>query len=82
MLRFVMRRILGLGVVAGAGALVYRFGLSKDARSKLKGAASTVISSAQKLSSMAESMQGTVMDEETLHERSNNIAEQWKKLGF
>lgn len=74
-------RITSLLLIAGAAALIYRFGLTKEARASIKKAISTVRAAYSQIEGVLLDINGTVMDEEMLPNRAATIS-QWEKLGY
>lgn len=68
-------------LVAGAVCL-YKFGLSDEAKSKLKTATSSVKASYDRISQIVEDAQGVTMKDESPLPNAQSTAAQWQALGF
>lgn len=75
------RRVTAVAVLAGTAALVYRFGLSDEARDKLKEAARSVRDSYERINEVLGGGADVVDDPENLPNRRATEA-QWESLGF
>ena len=80
-----MKRILGyalaLGTLVGAGALLYRFGLSDEAKEGVKAAARSVKDVCDDISARVSDLYGTEVKED-MTERQREVRLQWERLGF
>lgn len=69
------------GVLAGGCALLYRFGLSDEAKTSLKNAARSVHETYEQVSEKISDLYGTEVTED-MDERRREIGAQWERLGF
>ena len=80
-----MKRMLGyalaLSTLVGAGALLYRFGLSDDAKEGVKASARSVKDACDNISARVSDLYGTEVKED-MTERQREVRLQWERLGF
>ena len=74
-------RIISLLLVLGAGALLYRFGLTKEVRDSVKQVISSTRNAYNQIESVLSDMKGVTVEEAILPNRASTIS-QWEKLGF
>ena len=74
-------RLISLLLVLGAGALLYRFGLTKEARNSVKQVISSTRNAYNQIESVLSDMKGVTVEESILPNRASTIS-QWEKLGF
>lgn len=74
-------RLISLLLVLGAGALLYRFGLTKEARDSVKQVISSTRNAYNQIESVLSDMKGVTVEEAILPNRASTIS-QWEKLGF
>ena len=74
-------RLILLALTLGAGALIYRFGLTKEARDGIKQVISTSKKAYSQIESMLTDMQGVTVQESVLPNRASTL-NQWEKLGY
>lgn len=68
-------------LLAGAGALVYKFGLSDSAKESLRESARSVSDAARSIVETVEDMAGIVVDDGPLYNREQTERE-WEALGY
>ena len=73
--------LISLLLVLGAGALMYRFGLTKEARNSVKQVISSTRNAYNQIESVLSDMKGVTVEESILPNRASTIS-QWEKLGF
>ena len=73
--------LISLLLVLGAGALLYRFGLTKEARNSVKQVISSTRNAYNQIESVLSDMKGVTVEESILPNRASTIS-QWEKLGF
>lgn len=71
-----------VGLLAVGAVCLYEFGLSDEAKSKLKSAATSVKSSYDRISQIIEDTQGVTMKDESPLPNAQSTAAQWQELGF
>jgi hypothetical protein len=81
MLERMRNRLILLAFTVGAGALLYRFGLTKEARDGIKQVISTSKKAYSQIESMLTDMQGVTVQESVLPNRASTL-NQWEKLGY
>lgn len=77
----IRNNIIGLLLVAGAAAMLYRFGLTKEARDSVRKLVGTVRTAYRQIEGVLSDISGTTMEEDTLPNRASTIS-QWEKLGY
>lgn len=80
-MRRLTRYVVALGALAGAGALLYRYGLSDEAKNGLKAAAHSVKDAYETISDHIRDLYGSEMEEDVA-EHQREISRQWEDLGF
>lgn len=70
-----------VAVFAGAGALLYRFGLSEEAKQGVKAAARSVRDATEDISERISELCGTEVGED-MTARQREVSLQWERLGF
>ena len=73
--------LISLLLVLGAGALLYRFGLTKEARNSVKQVISSTRNAYNQIENVLSDMKGVTVEESILPNRASTIS-QWEKLGF
>ena len=80
-----MKRFVGyaiaLGTLVGAGALLYTFGLSDEAKDGVRGAAQSVRDAYESVSQRMSDLYGTGSVDDVAS-RQREVAHQWEDLGF
>ena len=80
-----MKRFVGyevaLGTLVGAGALLYRFGLSDEAKDGVRRAAQSVRDAYESVSQHVSDLYGGGAAED-MASRQRDVAHQWEALGF
>lgn len=80
-----MKRFVGyavaLGTLVGAGALLYRFGLSDEAKDGVRRAAQSVRDAYESVSQHVSDLYGGGTAED-MASRQRDVAHQWEALGF
>ena len=77
----ILRYAAALGTLVGAGALLYRFGLSDEAKEGVKSAARSVRDACDDIATRVNDLYGTTMKED-MTERQREVRLQWERLGF
>ena len=80
-MRALKGRLIALGVLAGSVALLYHYGLSDEAKTRLKGAAKSMKDALEQINEVVTDAQGHVMQEDELPNRVETEA-QWEARGF
>lgn len=70
------------GLLTIGAAYLYKFCLSDEAKAKLKSAATSVMSSYDRISQIIEDTQGVTMKDESPLPNAQSTAAQWQALGF
>ena len=80
-----MKRFMGyaiaLGTLVGAGALLYRFGLSDEAKDGVRGAAQSVRDAYESVSQRLGDLYGAGAADD-MTSRQRDVERQWEVLGF
>ena len=71
-----------VGLLAVGAVCLYEFGLSDEAKSKLKTAALSVKASYDRINQIIEDAQGVTMKDESPLPNAQSTAAQWQALGF
>ena len=74
-------RLILLLLSVGAGALIYRFGLTKEARDGIKQVIASSRNAYSQIESVLSDMKGVTVEEAVLPNRASTIS-QWEKLGY
>ncbi|HQE69989.1 MAG TPA: hypothetical protein PK071_02580 [Atopobiaceae bacterium] len=77
----IRNRAISLLLVVSAGALLYHFGLTKEARASIRKVIGTVHAAYIQIGGTLSDINGTIMDEDMLPNRASTIS-QWEKLGY
>ena len=77
----IMRNIVLLGIVAASGALLYRFGLSDEARRGVRAAARSVRDACDVITDQVNAMYGQEVTED-VSDHQNDVLRHWERLGF
>ena len=72
---------IALLLVVSAGALLYRFGLTDEARASVKRMASTTKNAYKQIEAILSEINGVQMQESILPNRASTIS-QWEKMGY
>ena len=72
---------ISLLLVIGAGALLYRFGLTKEARDSIKQAFQSTKKAYEQIETIMSDAKGVQMQESILPNRASTIS-QWEKMGY
>ena len=78
----VKTQLCGLGLILVSGYCLYEFGLSDDAKAKLKSAVNLVLESSKKIASVLEDIQGQVVEDEGPLYNVESTKAQWKAMGY
>lgn len=81
MLERMRNRLIGFALLVGAGALLYRFGLTKEARDSIKQVISSSKYAYSQIETVLSDMKGVTVEESILPNRASTIS-QWEKLGY
>lgn len=73
--------IASLGLIAGACAFIYRFGLTEKARASMREGAKSVSDAVNKVVETVESAAGIVVDDGPLYNREQTERD-WERLGY
>jgi|GEM_PF-2685325 len=74
-------RVIGLMLVASAGALLYRFGLTKEARENVKRALTSVKDAYMQIEGLMIDVHGITVAEPILPNRASTLS-QWERFGY
>ena len=74
-------QLIALLLTIGAGALIYRFGLTKEARDSIKQVISSSKNAYSQIETVLSDMKGVTVEEAVLPNRASTIS-QWEKLGY
>ena len=74
-------RLILLALTLGAGALIYRFGLTKEARDGIKQVITSSRNAYSQIEAIMSDMKGVTVEESVLPNRASTIS-QWEKLGY
>lgn len=77
-----MRKLVGLGLLAGAGALLWKFGLTDEAKNGLTNAANTVRDAYGKVTETINAAYGQVMPDDNPLPNQQATRQDWENLGF
>lgn len=77
----IRNNIIGLLLVAGTGMILYRFGLTKEARSSVKRLIATLRAAYRQIEGVLADASGVTMEEDMLPNRAATIS-QWEELGY
>lgn len=81
-MKSIRRTLLGAGAIAGAGYLLYTYGLSENAQKSLRGAARTTYSAIWKLSEIFAQSTEPAKDASVAAGQRRATREQWEALGY
>lgn len=70
------------GLLAVGAVCLYEFGLSDEAKQRLKQAASSIKASYDRINQIIEDAQGVTMKDESPLPNAQSTAAQWKAMGF
>ena len=74
-------RLITLPFVAAGGALLYRFGLTREARESVKKVIRSTKRAYSTIESVLSEVSGVTMEESILPNRASTIS-QWERLGY
>ena len=74
-------RLITLLLVAAGGALLYRFGLTREARESVKKVIRSTKRAYSTIESVLSEVSGVTMEESILPNRASTIS-QWERLGY
>ena len=81
MLERMRNRLIALLLVAGAGALLYRFGLTREAREGIKEVVDSSKNAYRQIEAVLSDMKGMTVEESVLPNRASTIS-QWERMGY
>lgn len=74
-------RLISLLLLVGGGALLYRFGLTKEARNSIKQVIESTRNAYAQVEMVLSDIKGVTVEEAVLPNRASTIS-QWEKLGY